>query len=100
MRVMGLQGTIRGKPAKTIMRDKAIPGPPDRVKRLSWAPAPNRLWVSDFTFVATLQGSVYVAFVTGTFAWRIVGWRVNRTAHAGFVLGVLEQALYDRRPRH
>ena len=62
------------------------------------APRPNLLWVADFTYVATWQGFVYVAFVIDAFARRIVGWRVSRTAHAGFVLDALEQALHDRRP--
>jgi putative transposase len=54
--------------------------------------------VADFTYVATWQGFVYVAFVIDTFARRIVGWRVSRTAQASFVLDALEQALHDRRP--
>src|SRR4029434_1702233 len=62
------------------------------------APRPNVLWVSDFTYVATWAGFVYVAFVIDAFARRIVGWRVSRTAHAGFVLDALEQALHERRP--
>ena len=62
------------------------------------APRPNALWLSDFTYVATWQGFVYVAFVIDAYARRIVGWRVSRTAHAGFVLDALEQALHDRRP--
>jgi putative transposase len=98
MRTMGLQGAVRGKPVKTTISDKATPCPLDRVNRQFRAPAPNRLWVSDFTYVATWQGFVYVAFVIDTFARRIVGWRVSRTAHAGFVLDALEQALHDRRP--
>jgi putative transposase len=49
-------------------------------------------------YVATWQGFVYVAFVIDTFARRIVGWRVSRSAETGFVLDALEQALYDRRP--
>ena len=56
------------------------------------------LWVSDFTYVATWQGFIYVAFVIDAYARRIVGWRVSRTAHASFVLDALEQALHDRRP--
>ena len=98
MRSMGLQGAVRGKPVRTTISDKASPGPQDRVNRQFQAPAPNMLWVSDFTYVATWQGFVYVAFVIDAFARRIVGWRVNRTAHAGFVLDALEQALHDRRP--
>src|ERR1700733_6650183 len=45
-------------------------------------------------------GFVYVAFVIDAYARRIVGWRASRTAHAGFVLDALEQALHDRRPVH
>jgi putative transposase len=100
MRTMGLQGTVRGRPVKTTISDKATPCSLDHVKRQFRAPEPNRLWVSDFTYVATWQGFVYVAFVIDTFARRIVGWRVSRTAHAGFVLDALEQALHDRRPVH
>jgi transposase InsO family protein len=98
MRKMGLQGIIRGKPVKTTVSDKAAPCPLDRVNRQFYAPAPNMLWLSDFTYVATWQGFVYVAFVIDAFARRIVGWRASRTAHAGFVLDALDQALHDRRP--
>ena len=58
----------------------------------------NRLWVADFTYVATWAGFVYVAFVIDAFARRIVGWRVSRTAHASFVLDALEQAIHARKP--
>ena len=56
------------------------------------------MWVSDFTYVATWAGFVYVAFVVDVFARRIVGWRASRSAQAGFVLDALEQALHQRRP--
>lgn len=98
MRAMGLAGVIRGKPVRTTVSDKGAPCPLDRVNRQFRAPAPNRLWVSDFTYVATWAGFVYVAFVIDTYARRIVGWRASRTAHASFVLDALEQALHDRRP--
>ena len=98
MRAMGLAGVIRGKPVRTTISDRSAPCPLDRVNRQFRAPAPNMLWVSDFTYVATWAGFVYVAFVIDTFARRIVGWRASRTAHASFVLDALEQALHDRRP--
>jgi transposase InsO family protein len=85
---------------RTTISDKAAPCPLDRVNRQFHAPAPNRLWVSDFTYVATWAGFVYVAFVIDVYARYIVGWRVSRTAHASFVLDALEQALHDRRPAH
>jgi len=98
MKAMGLQGAVRGKPVRTTISDKAVPCPLDRVNRHFRAPQPNVLWVSDFTYVATWTGFVYVAFVVDAFARRIVGWRVSRTAHASFVLDALEQALHERRP--
>ncbi|WP_148650883.1 MULTISPECIES: IS3 family transposase [Sphingopyxis] len=100
MRDLGLQGVIRGKPVRTTISDKAAPCPLDQVNRQFHAPAPNMLWVSDFTYVATWAGFVYVAFVIDVYARYIVGWRVSRTAHASFVLDALEQAIHDRRPAH
>ena len=75
MRTMGLQGVVRGKTVRTTISDKAAPCPLDRVNRQFQAPRPNVLWVSDFTYVATWAGFVYVAFVIDAFARRIVGWR-------------------------
>jgi len=98
MKAMGLQGVIRGKRVRTTMSDKSAPCPLDHVNRQFRAARPNALWVSDFTYVSTWGGFVYVAFVIDVYARRIVGWRVSRTAHAGFVLDALEQAIHDRKP--
>ena len=111
MKEMGLQGAMRGKPHRTTVPDKKVPCPLDKVNRQFRVPAPDRLWVSDFTYVATWQGFVYVAprhcrsdqwrsngSIIDAFARRIVGWRVSRTAHAGFVLDALEQAVNERQP--
>ena len=100
MRAAALQGVIRGKPVRTTVSNKATPCPLDHVNRQFKAKRPNALWLSDFTYVATWAGFVYVAFVIDAYARRIVGWRASRTAHAGFVLDALEQALHDRRPRY
>ena len=98
MKKMALQGVIRGRRVRTTVSDKATPCPLDHVNRRFKAPRPNVLWVSDFTYVATWTGFVYVAFVIDAYARRIVGWRVSRSAHAGFVLDALEQALHERKP--
>ena len=98
MRGMGLQGIVRGKKVRTTVPGPAANCPLDRVNRQFRAPRPNALWVSDSTYVATWTGFVYVAFVIDAYACRIVGWRASRTAHAGFVLDALEQALHERRP--
>lgn len=73
MQNMGLACVIRGKPVRTTMRDKVAPCPLDHVNRVFHASAPNRLWLSDFTYVSTWSGFVYVAFVIHAYARRIVG---------------------------
>jgi len=95
---LALQGIIRAKPARTTVQDPAAPCPLDHVNRQFNAPAPNQLWLSDFTYVSTWSGLVYVAFIIDGYAQRIVGWRVSRTAHAGCVLDALEQTLHERHP--
>jgi hypothetical protein len=82
MRGMGLAGVTRGKSVKTTVQDKAVACPLDHVNRNFKAPAPNVLWVSDFTYVSTLTGFVYVAFVIDVYARRIVGWRAGCTQHS------------------
>ena len=98
MRREGLAGVVRGKVVKTTHSDKATPCPRDQVNRQFRADRPNALWVSDFTYVSTWAGFVYVAFVIDVFARRIVGWKVSSSARTDFVLDALEQALHARRP--
>ena len=98
MRRSGLRGVVRGKKVRTTMPDVAAARPSDKVQRVFYAQRPNQLWVSDFTYVSTWQGFVYVAFVIDVFARRIVGWRVSSTMRTDFVLDALEQALYERKP--
>jgi putative transposase len=98
MKRMGLQGAKRGKVVRTTVSDANAPCPLDRVNRHFKASRPNQLWVSDFTYVSTWQGWLYVAFVIDVYARRIVGWRVSKTMHTDFVLDALEQALYARQP--
>ena len=98
MRRLGIEGARRGKKVRTTAPDSAAPCPRDHVNRHFKADRPNQLWVSDFTYVSTWQGWLYVAFVTDVFARRIVGWRVSSSMHTDFVLDALEQALYARQP--
>jgi transposase InsO family protein len=98
MRTLGIQGVRRGKVVRTTIRDGAAPCPLDKVNRQFRADRPNQLWVSDFTYVSTWQGWLYVAFVIDVFARRIVGWRVSESMRTDFVLDALEQALYARQP--
>ncbi len=98
MQRIGIQGARRGKKVRTTVPDTSAPCPLDRVNRQFKATRPNQLWVSDFTYVSTWQGWLYVAFVIDVFARRIVGWRVSSSMQTDFVLDALEQALYARQP--
>jgi putative transposase len=97
MREMGLSGAVRGRAwVTTTQSQPALDRPADLVDRTFVATRPNQLWVSDFTYVATWAGFVYVAFVIDVFARRIVGWRVSASMRTDFVLDALEQAIYAR----
>ena len=98
MRSLSLRGVSRGKAVRTTRPDPAVACPRDHVNRQFVAERPNQLWVSDFTYVSTWQGFVYVAFVIDVFARYIVGWRVSRNMQTEFVLDALEQALWARQP--
>ncbi|WP_123591004.1 IS3 family transposase [Salinisphaera orenii] len=98
MQQMGLQGAVRGRTPKTTVSDADQPSPADWVKRAFTASQSNRLWISDFTYVATQSGFVYVAFVIDVFARRIVGWKASSTPNTVLVLDALEQAICDRMP--
>jgi|SRR5579859_3529434 len=96
MEVMGLHGVVRGRRVMTTIPDALAVRPLDLVQRNFTATRPNQLWVSDFTYVATWRGFVYVAFVTDAFSRRIVGWRASTSMRSDLALDALEQALYDR----
>ena len=102
MKGMGIQGIIRGKPHKTTVPDKKAPCPLDKVNRQFRVPRPNMLWVSDFTYVAVHHwartNDAFNGSLIDAYARKIVGRRVSTSAHAGFVLDALEQAVHERRP--
>jgi transposase InsO family protein len=98
MRALGLQGVVRGRGVRTTIPDDAAERPLDLVARDFTATRPNELWVSDFTYVATWRGFVYVAFVIDVFSRRIVGWRVSSSMRSDLALDALEQAICERQP--
>ena len=98
MQRLQIQGVLRGKKVRTTIPDELADRPSDLVNRQFKADRPNQLWVSDFTYVSTWQGWLYVAFVIDVYARCIVGWRVSRSMTSDFVLDALEQALCARQP--
>jgi putative transposase len=97
MRELGLTGAVRGRAfRRTTVADLTAPRPADLVERQFRVAAPNRLWVSDLTYVATWRGFVYVALIIDAYARRIVGWRASTSLRTDLALDALEQALHDR----
>jgi putative transposase len=96
MRGLGIAGVVRGKKKRTTVVADAAPRPTDLVKRNFSAPAPNRLWVADITYVSTWSGFAYVAFVSDVFSRAIVGWRVSASLRTDLALDALEMGLWAR----
>ena len=97
MRALGLTGAVRGRAWVTTTQPQPDAArPADLVTRDFTATQPNQLWVSDFPYVATWRGFMYVAFVIDVFARRIVGWRASASLRTDLALDALEQAIYDR----
>ena len=97
MRAAGLAGAVRGKTRRTtIPAEASVERPRDLLDRDFTAPAPNRRWVADITYVATWSGFVYVAFVVDLFSRRIVGWRASTSLRADLALDALEHAIWQR----
>jgi putative transposase len=97
MRELGLAGVRRGKRIRTTIPGPAAARPGDLVRRRFSPPAPDRLRVADFTYMATWSGTVYVAFVIDAYSRRILGWRAATSRKTELVLDALEQALWTRR---
>jgi putative transposase len=96
MRSLGIAGVVRGKTRRTTVPDPAATRAPDLVQRQFTAIRPNQLWVSDFTYVASWSGTVYVAFVIDVFSRLIVGWRAATSMRTELVLDALEMAVWRR----
>jgi putative transposase len=96
MKAAGLQGVSRRKTFRTTRPDPTATRPADLVQRQFTADRPNKLWVVDFTYVATFSGFVYVAFAVDVFSRMIVGWRAARTMRTELPLDALDMALWHR----
>jgi putative transposase len=96
MRELGLVGARRGRRVRTTMPDTAATRPADLIGRNFNPLAPNRTWVTDFTYVPTRSGMVYVAFVIDAYSRRILGWRAATSMRTELVLDALEQAVWTR----
>jgi hypothetical protein len=99
MSELEIRGAARSRTMRTTRPDKSSPRAPDLVKRKFAAGRPNELWVSDFTYVATWSGFVYVAFIIDVHSRFVVGWRVSSSMTTDLVMDALEMAVFNRRTR-
>jgi transposase InsO family protein len=100
MRQAAIQGARRTRRVRTTRRDTAASRHPDLVKREFTATEPNRLWVTDLTFVATWAGVAYGCFIVDAFSRMIVGWRVAGHMRTDLVLDSIEMARWNRGHHH
>ena len=96
MRDLNIRGVQRGRKQFTTHADKTADRPPDLVKRLFAADAPNRLWLADITYCSTWEGWLYVAFITDVYARVIIGWQIASHMRTDLVLDALEMAAWRR----
>jgi putative transposase len=96
MRAAGIEGARRTKRVRTTRGDPATARHPDLVERAFRAEAPNHLWVTDLTYVATWEGVAYVCFIVDAYSRMIVGWRVASHMRTTMVLDALEMARWSR----
>jgi transposase InsO family protein len=99
MRAHGICGAKRrGKPWRTTIADPAAQRRSDLVGRDFTAPAPDRLWVGDMTYLRCWEGVVYLAFVIDVFSRRVVGWQLAGHMRTSLVLDALAMAVGTRQP--
>jgi transposase InsO family protein len=96
MRTLGLVGVRRDKGIRTTIPAKDGTRAGDLLDRDFTATAPNRTWVTDFTYVRTWAGFVYVAFIVDVYAQRIVAWHAATTKQTDLVMIPLRMALWQR----
>lgn len=96
MRVLGLQGITRAKAIRTTIPAKDGVRAGDLLNRDFTAPRPDHTWVTDFTYVRTWAGWVYVAFILDVYSQRIVAWHAQTTKHTDLVMIPLRMALWQR----
>jgi putative transposase len=96
MRTLGLEGVRRAKKVRTTIPAKDGKRAGDLLDRDFTAPAPNRVWVTDFTYVRTWAGFVYVAFILDVYAQRIVAWHASTSKVTELVMTPLRMAIWQR----
>lgn len=99
IRAAGLYGAQPQRFVRTTVTDPAAGHALDLVDRRFAATGPDRLWVADITYLPSWSGFLYLAVVLDVWSRRIVGWAMETHLRTELVMGALNMALWQRRPR-
>ena len=98
MRSAGVSGYVKRRKYTTTIRVSGVRVADDLVGRDFNPAAPNRLWASDIKYVATWEGTLYLASVIECYSRRVVGWAMRADMQAELVVDALDMAVARRRP--
>lgn len=98
MRELGLRATPKEKYKVTTDSNHTLKIYPNLVKRQFNVDTPNRIWVTDITYLWTLEGWVYLATVMDLFSRKIVGWSLDTRMKKELTLQALTRAIIARQP--
>lgn len=99
MRAAGLVGCHRRRRVRTTVADSAHTPAPNLVARDFTAPAPDRLWLGDITYLPTREGWLYLAVLLDAHSRRVVGWAMADHLRTELALDALQMAFGARRPQ-
>ena len=98
MRLRGLQAKQTKRFETTTKRNRSQPAAPNLLKRDFEADRPDQKWLADITYIATLEGWLYLAAILDLHARRIVGWAMSDRMTSDLTIAALETALLQRQP--
>jgi putative transposase len=98
MRHHGIQGRHKRWAPRTTDSKHSFPVAPNLLGRQFDAPAPNRRWLADITYIPTGEGWLYLAVVLDLFSRRVVGWAMSETMAQNLTIAALRMAITNRRP--
>jgi putative transposase len=99
MRLRGLQAKQSKRFKTTTKRNRAHPAAPNLLKRDFTADRPDQKWLADITYIATLEGWLYLAAILDLHTRRIVGWAMSDRMTSALTMAALKMALLQRQPQ-
>jgi len=99
MRQMGLKAREKRRYKITTDSKHDYPVAPNLLNRNFQVDAPNQVWVSDITYIRTMEGWLYLAIIMDLYSRKIVGWAMSNSLSSSIAVDALQMAIHNRRPR-